>query len=148
MVRPSSMALRTFISASSSTALPEVRAVMARPSRMGTPEVIRVPRVRVKRATAIFLSSIPMTGACNRILSVAYRPCGCFLTWRMPMTRAPAPRMKNHQKWPTMALSPMTRRVGSGRATPKPVNRLAKMGTTHFSRAPTMSTAIVTTATG
>jgi len=33
---PSSIALRTFISASSSTALPEVRAVMAKPSRIGT----------------------------------------------------------------------------------------------------------------
>ena len=63
MVRPSSMALRTFISASSSTALPEVRAVMLRPSRIGTPEVIRVPRVRVKRATAILRSSMPSTGS-------------------------------------------------------------------------------------
>ena len=44
MVRPSSMALRTFIRASSSTALPDVRAVMESPSRMGTPDVIRVPR--------------------------------------------------------------------------------------------------------
>ena len=63
------MALRTFISASSSTALPEVRAVMAKPSRIGTPEVISVPRVRVKRATAILRSSDPMTGIFSSILS-------------------------------------------------------------------------------
>ena len=63
MVRPSSMAFRTFIKASSSTALPEVRAVMLRPSRMGTPEVISVPSVRVKRATAIFRNSRPITGS-------------------------------------------------------------------------------------
>ena len=69
MVRPSSIALRTFISASSSTALPEVLAVMLKPSRIGTPEVIRVPRVRVKRATAIFLQQHPMNGMCSSILS-------------------------------------------------------------------------------
>ena len=57
MVRPSSMALRTFINASSSTAFPEVLAVMLRPSRIGTPEVISVPRVRVKRPTAILRNS-------------------------------------------------------------------------------------------
>ena len=41
------------------TALPEVRAVMSKPSRMGTPLEINVPSVRVKRATAIFLISMP-----------------------------------------------------------------------------------------
>ena len=35
---------------------------MDRPSRIGTPDVIRVPRVRVNRATAIFRSKIPMIG--------------------------------------------------------------------------------------
>ena len=69
MVRPSSMALRTFISASSSTALPEVRAVMLKPSRIGTPEVISVPRVRVKRATAILRSRIPRIGSFSNIQS-------------------------------------------------------------------------------
>src|ERR1700693_3852409 len=49
MVRPSSMAFRTFIRASSSTALPEVLAVIAKPSRIGTPEVISVPRVQVEQ---------------------------------------------------------------------------------------------------
>ena len=69
MVRPSSMALRTFIRASSSTALPEVLAVIDKPSKMGTPEVISVPRVRVKRPTAILRSSVPITGMWSNILS-------------------------------------------------------------------------------
>ncbi len=56
--------------------------------------------------------------------------------------------MKNHQNWPTKALNPITMRVGRGKATPSPVNRLAKMGTTHLSRAPTIRMAIETTATG
>jgi hypothetical protein len=37
---------------------------------------------------------------------------------------------------------------GQGSATPNPTNRLAKIGTTHLSRAPTISTASETTATG
>jgi len=69
MVRPSSIALRTFISASSRTLLPEVRAVMDKPSSMGTPEVMSVPSVRVKRATAIFFSRMPITGSLSSIAS-------------------------------------------------------------------------------
>src|SRR5207237_961412 len=65
MVRPSSIAFRTFIRASSSTALPDVRAVMLNPSRIGTPEVIRVPRVRVNRATAILHRSAQLHGFFN-----------------------------------------------------------------------------------
>ena len=38
--------------------------------------------------------------------------------------------------------------VGRGRATPSPTNRLAKIGTTHFSSAPTIRMAMPTTATG
>ena len=39
-------------------------------------------------------------------------------------------------------------RVGRGSATPNPTNRLAKIGTTHLSRAATISIARPTTATG
>ncbi len=56
--------------------------------------------------------------------------------------------MKNHQNWPTNALSPITIRVGKGKATPRPTNKLAKIGTTHFSRAPTIRNARLTTETG
>ena len=64
---PSSTLLRTAITASSMMALPAVLAVISRPSRIGTPEAVRVPRVRQKRATAILRSSMPMTG----ILSIS-----------------------------------------------------------------------------
>ena len=50
------------------TALPDVRAVMSKPSRMGTPLEISVPSVRVNRATAIFRSTMPTTGSFNRSL--------------------------------------------------------------------------------
>ena len=60
--------------ASSTTALPAVRAVMSRPSRIGTPEEVSVPSVRQNRATAIFRSRIPMTGALSSALSITCRP--------------------------------------------------------------------------
>ena len=52
MLRPCSTASRDFMMAFWTTMLPAVRAVMSMPSRMGTPELVRVPRVRQNRATA------------------------------------------------------------------------------------------------
>jgi hypothetical protein len=40
-----------------------VRAVMSRPSRMGTPDAISVESVRQKRATAILRRMMPRTGS-------------------------------------------------------------------------------------
>src|SRR5207244_12611688 len=148
IVRPSSIAFRTFIKASSRTALPDVRAVIAKPSRMGTPDVIRVPKVRVKRATAILRSSMPRIGRLSKSLSKAYLPLGCLRICLVPKTMPTHPMMKNHQKCPTNALSPMTTRVGKGNVTPSPANRLAKIGTTHFSSAPTIRIAMLMTDTG
>src|ERR1044071_6012306 len=51
-VRPLSTPFRTAMIASSMMALPEVRAVISRPSRMGTPEAMRVARVRQQGAQA------------------------------------------------------------------------------------------------
>jgi hypothetical protein len=59
IVRPAAMLLRALRIAASITLLPAPRAVMARASRMGTPEDTSVPRVRVKRATAVFRMSSP-----------------------------------------------------------------------------------------
>jgi hypothetical protein len=53
MVSPRSMLVRVTWIASSMMALPAVRAVMSRPSRIGTPEAISVDSVRQNRATAI-----------------------------------------------------------------------------------------------
>ncbi len=58
------------------TAFPAVRAVMSRPSRMGTPLEISVPSVRVKRATAIFRSRSPISGNFSSVRSMAMRPTG------------------------------------------------------------------------
>ncbi len=43
-------------------ALPAVRAVMSRPSRIGTPEDISVESVRQKRATATLRTMLPRIG--------------------------------------------------------------------------------------
>ena len=66
----------------------------------------------------------------------------------IPKTKPTNPAMTNHQNWPTNALSPMTILVGRGNVTPRPANRFAKIGTTHFSSAPTIRNAMETTATG
>ena len=42
------------------TRLPEARAVMSSAWRIGTPEAVRVPRVRAKRATAILRTMSPI----------------------------------------------------------------------------------------
>ena len=56
------MLFRVSMIASSMMALPDVRAVISRPSRIGTPDAIRVESVRQNRATAILRSSMPSTG--------------------------------------------------------------------------------------
>ena len=50
--------------------LPAVRAVISRPPRMGTPEAMSVPRVRVKRATAPLSSTSPSTGMRSIVASM------------------------------------------------------------------------------
>ena len=62
IVSPRSMLLRVTMIASSTIALPAVFAVISRPSRIGTPELIRVDSVRQKRATAILRMMLPSTG--------------------------------------------------------------------------------------
>ncbi len=73
-VLPAVTAARHCMTAFSTTLLPAVRAVMRRPSRIGTPEDTRVPRVRVKRATATLRISVPMTGSLRRRASMMDRP--------------------------------------------------------------------------
>ena len=62
------------MTASWMTRLPAVLAVISRPSRIETPELISVPSVRVKRDTADLRSTSPSTG------SVQHQPCRC-LSW-------------------------------------------------------------------
>ena len=61
-VLPPSTLLRVSMMASSTMALPAVRAVMSRLSRIGTPEEVSVASVRQKRATAILRRMMPRIG--------------------------------------------------------------------------------------
>ncbi len=56
------MLFRVAMMASSTMALPDVFAVISRPSRIGTPDAMSVDSVRQKRATAILRISMPSTG--------------------------------------------------------------------------------------
>ena len=58
------------------TALPAVRAVMSRPSRIGTPEDSSVDSVRQKRATAILRRIMPRIGIFSSSASIWWRPAG------------------------------------------------------------------------
>src|SRR2546426_2443387 len=62
MVSPPAMDARDSITALWITMLPAVRAVISRPSRIDTPDEMRVPSVRVKRDTAALRSTSPSTG--------------------------------------------------------------------------------------
>src|SRR5579864_568566 len=128
---PSSSDLRTWNSARSTTALPDVLAVISRPSRIGTPEEINVPSVRVNRATAILRIRMPRTGSLRIVASIAYRPPGVPYHTFSPKTPATMPTtISNPKILPTKLLNPMTIFVGNGRSTPNPANDVAKIGTT------------------
>jgi hypothetical protein len=74
MVSPPAMDWRDCITALWMTWLPAVLAVISSPSRIETPELTRVPRVRVKRETADFRSTSPSTGARSSAPSIWSRP--------------------------------------------------------------------------
>ena len=74
MVLPLSTLLRVSMMASSTMALPAVRAVMSRLSRIGTPEDVSVASVRQNRATAILRRIMPMIGALSMRPSMTRRP--------------------------------------------------------------------------
>src|SRR5947207_10058166 len=52
----------------------DVSRTMAKASKIGTPELMRVPRVRVVRATIDFSEIMPATGILSLILSRMYDP--------------------------------------------------------------------------
>ena len=55
-------------------ALPAVLAVISRPSRIGTPDVISVDSVRQNRATAILRMMSPRIGSFSTMPSTTRRP--------------------------------------------------------------------------
>ena len=76
IVSPRSMLLRVDMIASSTMMLPAVLAVISRPSRIGTPELMSVASVRQNRATAILRRMPPSTGAFSNTASMSRRPPG------------------------------------------------------------------------
>ena len=76
MVSPPAIEERDCMIASWMTRLPAVLAVISRPSRMLTPELIRVPSVRVKRDTADLRSTSPSTGIFSMRRSITSFPFG------------------------------------------------------------------------
>ena len=76
MVSPPAMDWRDSMTALCTTWLPAVLAVISRPSRIDTPELISVPSVRVKRDTADFRITSPRTGALSSRPSIWSLPAG------------------------------------------------------------------------
>jgi len=74
MVSPPAIEARDSMTASCTTRLPAVLAVISRPSRMLTPDEISVPSVRVKRDTADLRTTSPSTGAFSIRLSMVFWP--------------------------------------------------------------------------
>src|SRR5690349_12552514 len=78
MVSPPAIDARDSMIASWMTRLPDVFAVISRPSRIDTPDEISVPRVRVKRDTADLRTTSPRIGRRSSSLSTAIVPAGVF----------------------------------------------------------------------
>jgi hypothetical protein len=76
MVSPPAMLARDSMTASWTTRLPDVLAVISRPSRIATPDDTSVPSVRVNRAMAALRWSGPTIGMRRMILSMTSWPCG------------------------------------------------------------------------
>src|ERR1051326_3778872 len=105
---------------------------MVRACRMGTPLLIKVPRVRVNLEMATLLTTGPMTGILSLNLSQAWRPnlvrMNKLNTIRNDTTMARVIRILSF----TMPLMPSTRRVNAGRERPSimPSNTALNEGTT------------------
>jgi hypothetical protein len=78
MVSPSRILALAFRIAVSMVLFPEVFETMLNPSRIGTPLLTSVPKVREKRATEIFCKRAPMTGNFKRRRSMTAFP---FSVW-------------------------------------------------------------------
>src|SRR5437879_295844 len=114
IVSPPAIDARDSITALWITMLPAVRAVISRPSRIDTPDEIRVPSVRVKRETADLRSRSPSTGRLSSSLSICSLPA-VVLLYRLMATKAKLPTaMMAHQTFFRMLLAAITLRVRSG----------------------------------
>src|SRR5262249_39852379 len=144
IVRPLAMLARDDMIARSTTLLPAVRAVMTRASRIGTPEDTRVPRVRLKRATADFRISAPNTGTRRRKRSIQKWPSSVRYAYRMA-TAATIGTAIRYQTCSIVKLERlMTNCVGAGSRCPKLEKTSAKTGITQMSRTAVTRTAAAT----
>ncbi len=82
---PSRIASQILPYSSSNIALPAVSRVMLSASRIGTPEVIKVPKVRVVRARMFFSTKAPKIGILSMNRSQPMRP---GLNLRISLTTA------------------------------------------------------------
>ena len=89
---------------------------ISREASSGTPLSRSVPRVRLKRATAILRFMGPTTGSCSRMRSSRVRP---FSVWDRKyfsaMKAAISPPAITHQKVSRKRLTPIRMTVMSGR---------------------------------
>ncbi len=74
IVSPSLILVRAFMIAYSIGLFPAVFEVIVKPSKIGTPLVIKVERVLENRATATFRNRIPNTGDLRTRLSIVNLP--------------------------------------------------------------------------
>ena len=116
--------------------------------RMGTPDAIIVPKLRVKRAMATFLSRSPKTGSRSFSGSTTARTDSLFLFLRHQTANAIEPTTTTGTM-KIMALEMTTRIcVGSGSSEPRSSNIFWKIGTMNSSMPNTARIAMISTTTG
>ena len=98
--------------------LPNVSRTTRRACKIGIPAETRVPRVRVKRATATSRSRTPTIGRRSRVRSTSIRFCGWEIQRLQPMMAATVARAIAHHHPVMNPAIPKRTLVGKGSSTP------------------------------
>ena len=113
------------------------------------PERYNMAKYVENRARMILVRIWPSTGSFKITVSRIKRPPGVpYHTFRPNMTAAIPTRKRKPNQLPIKLLNNITMRVGSGKETPKPANKVAKIGTTFQSNRMITPPATVKTPTG
>ena len=117
---------------------------------MGTPLLTSVPRVRVNREMATFVTTGPTTGIFNLHLSKTCRPNFVLIKSVNAMNAATIPSDVSPMWWTIPSLMFMTKRVnpGNGLPLPRPANTSLNFGITSVINTPMIAVATTSTATG
>src|SRR5260370_32581735 len=107
IVSPPAIEARDSMTALWITMFPAVRAVISRPSRIDTPDEIRVPSVRVKRDTAALRSTSPRMGVLRSSESICSRPGAVLYQHHTALTRARASAPPTPQQHLHLQLAPL-----------------------------------------